>query len=113
MLQENYDASQHHCSPISARRNLTRIVLVTCLQFRFNVREVEMGTRRPLIVQMVHDPTALEPRCRLQDEDSDEYGPPILPETAVAEAIMQRTKEHLRKLGNVAVSSKPIVMRAE
>lgn len=35
-------------------------------QFRFNVREVEMGTRRPLIVQMVHDPTALEPRCRLQ-----------------------------------------------
>lgn len=34
------------------------------MQFRFNVREVEMGTRRPLIVQMVHDPTALEPRCR-------------------------------------------------
>lgn len=33
-----------------------------------------MGTRRPLIVQMVHDPSALEPRCRLQDEDSDEYG---------------------------------------
>lgn len=25
-----------------------------------------MGTRRPLIVQMVHDPAALEPRCRLQ-----------------------------------------------
>lgn len=43
-------------------------------QFRFNVREVEMGTRRPLIVQMVHDPTAQEPRCRLQEEDSDEYG---------------------------------------
>ncbi len=35
-------------------------------QFRFNVREVEMGTRRPLIVQMYHDPTAQEPRCRLQ-----------------------------------------------
>lgn len=51
------------------------------LQFRFNVREVEMGTRRPLIVQMVHDPTAQEPRCRLQNEDDDEYGPPIIPET--------------------------------
>lgn len=50
-------------------------------QFRFNVREVEMGTRRPLIVQMVHDPTAQEPRCRLQNEDDDEYGPPIIPET--------------------------------
>jgi hypothetical protein len=36
-----------------------------------------------------------------------------VPETAVAEAIMQRTREHLRQLGNAAVSSKPIVMRAE
>ncbi|KAL3638207.1 hypothetical protein CASFOL_017578 [Castilleja foliolosa] len=25
-----------------------------------------MGTRRPLILQMVHDSTALEPRCRFQ-----------------------------------------------
>jgi hypothetical protein len=87
--------------------------LLLLMQFRFNVREVEMGTRRPLIVQMVHDPSALEPRCRLQDEDSEEYGPPIMPETAVADAIMKRTKEHLRQLGNAAVSSKPIVMRAE
>lgn len=89
--------------------------LLVCLptQFRFNVREVEMGTRRPLIVQMVHDPSALEPRCRLQEENSEEYGAPIMPETAVADAIMKRTKEHLRQLGNAAVSSKPIVMRAE
>jgi hypothetical protein len=72
-----------------------------------------MGTRRPLIVQMVHDPSAEEPRCRLQEEDSDEYGPPIVPETAVSDAIMQRTQEHLRKLGNASVSSTPIVMRAE
>jgi hypothetical protein len=49
----------------------------------------------------------------LQDEHSDEYGPPIIPETAVAEAIMKRTQEHLRQLGNVSVSGKPIVMRAE
>ncbi|XP_062170517.1 dynamin-related protein 5A-like [Alnus glutinosa] len=34
--------------------------------FRFKVREVEMGTRRPLILQMVHDPSALEPRCPFQ-----------------------------------------------
>ena len=83
------------------------------LGFRFNVREVEMGTRRPLIVQMVHDAAALEPRCRLQEEDGEEYGPPIVPETAVADAIMERTKAHLRTLGNAAVSAKPIVMRAE
>ncbi|KXZ53084.1 hypothetical protein GPECTOR_8g76 [Gonium pectorale] len=88
-------------------------LLEAFLGFRFNVREVEMGTRRPLIVQMVHDPTAAEPRCRLQEEDSDEYGPPIVPETGVADAIQRRTEEHLRKLGGIAVSSKPIVMRAE
>ena len=40
---------------------------------------------------MVHDPNALEPRCRLQEEDSDEYGAVIVPETAVAEAIRERT----------------------
>ncbi|KAK9808620.1 hypothetical protein WJX72_000661 [[Myrmecia] bisecta] len=82
------------------------------LGFRFNVREVEMGTRRPLVIQMVHDPTAQTPRCRLQDEDSDEYGPPIVPETAVAEAIREMTDKHLRQMGST-VSAKPIVMRAE
>ncbi len=63
-----------------------------------------MGTRRPLIVQMVHDPSALEPRCRLQDEDSDEFGP-VIPESSIAEAIRERTEVHLRKLG-ATVSSK-------
>lgn len=43
--------------------------------------------RRPLIVMMVHDPTADAPRCRLQAEDSEDFGAPIYPETAVAEAI--------------------------
>lgn len=41
-------------------------LLEALLGFRFNVREVEMGTRRPLILQMVHDVSALEPRCRFQ-----------------------------------------------
>ncbi|KAJ0101932.1 hypothetical protein Patl1_04684 [Pistacia atlantica] len=41
-------------------------LLEALLGFRFNVREVEMGTRRPLILQMVHDPTAVDPRCRFQ-----------------------------------------------
>ncbi|KAL6999523.1 Dynamin-related protein 5A [Sarracenia purpurea var. burkii] len=41
-------------------------LLEALLGFRFNVREVEMGTRRPLILQMVHDSTALEPRCQFQ-----------------------------------------------
>ena len=41
-------------------------LLEALLGFRFNVKEVEMGTRRPLMLQMIHDPDALEPRCRLQ-----------------------------------------------
>lgn len=54
----------------------------------------------------------MEPRCRLQEEDSDEYGQVITPETAVAEAIRERTESLLHKTGGT-VSAKPIVMRAE
>lgn len=70
-----------------------------------------MGTRRPLVVQMVHDPTAASPRCRLQEEGGDEYGP-VIPETEIAEAIRDRTESHLRQL-NATVSDKAIVMRTE
>ncbi|CAL5218690.1 g399 [Coccomyxa viridis] len=87
-------------------------LLEAFLGFRFNVREVEMGTRRPLIVMMVHDPSAETPRCRLQEEDSEEYGPPIVPETAVAAAIKAMTEKHLAQTGGT-VSAKPIVLRAE
>lgn len=38
----------------------------------------------------------------------------VIPETAIADAIVQRTADHLRQLGGgVSVSAKPIVMRAE
>ncbi|XP_062090455.1 dynamin-related protein 5A [Humulus lupulus] len=87
-------------------------LLEALLGFRFNVREVEMGTRRPLILQMVHDPTALEPRCRFQDEDSEEYGSPVVLASAIADIIKSRTDAILKKT-KTAVSSKPIVMRAE
>ncbi|OAY78043.1 Dynamin-related protein 5A [Ananas comosus] len=87
-------------------------LLEALLGFRFNVREVEMGTRRPLVLQMVHDPSALEPRCRFQDEDSEEYGNPLVSSSAIADLIRSRTDSHLRKI-QAAVSSKPIVMRAE
>ncbi|KAF3794494.1 hypothetical protein EJ110_NYTH07319 [Nymphaea thermarum] len=84
-------------------------LLEVLLGFRFNVREVEMGTRRPLILQMVHEPSALEPRYRLQEEDSDDYVSPIV---AIAEVIKSRTDSHLKKTRN-AVSPKPIVMSEE
>lgn len=87
-------------------------LLEALLGFRFNIREVEMGTRRPLMLQMVHDPSALEPRCRFQDEDSDDYEAPIALSSAIADAIRSRTEHHLKKI-RAAVSAKPIVMRAE
>ncbi|OWM81415.1 dynamin-related protein 5A [Punica granatum] len=87
-------------------------LLEALLGFRFNVRDVEMGTRRPLILQMVHDPSALEPRCRFQDEDSEEYGSPVVSSSAIADIIRSRTESLLKKT-KTAVSSKPIVMRAE
>ncbi|KAJ9518676.1 hypothetical protein QJQ45_018742 [Haematococcus lacustris] len=49
----------------------------------------------------------------LQEDDTDDYGPPIIPETAVADAIMKRTEDHLRRLGGATVSAKPIVMKVE
>ncbi|KAK3028418.1 hypothetical protein RJ639_039628 [Escallonia herrerae] len=87
-------------------------LLEALLGFRFNIRDVEMGTRRPLILQMVHDPTALEPRCRFQDEESEEYGSPIVLASAIADTIKLRTDALLKK-SRTAVSPKPIVMRAE
>ncbi|KAE9616993.1 putative dynamin GTPase [Lupinus albus] len=87
-------------------------LLEALLGFRFNIREVEMGTRRPLILQMVHDSTALEPRCRFQEEDSEEYGSSVVLASAIADIIKSRTEALLKKT-KTAVSPKPIVMRAE
>ncbi|KAB2098579.1 hypothetical protein ES319_A01G247900v1 [Gossypium barbadense] len=87
-------------------------LLEAFLGFRFNVREVEMGTRRPLILQMVHDPSALEPRCRFQEEDSEEYGSPVVSASTIADIIKSRTEALLKKT-KTSVSPKPIIMRAE
>ncbi|XWS10009.1 hypothetical protein CRYUN_Cryun39dG0038700 [Craigia yunnanensis] len=87
-------------------------LLEAFLGFRFNVREVEMGTRRPLILQMVHDPSALEPRCRFQEENSEEYGSPVVSASTIADIIKSRTEALLKKT-KTSVSPKPIVMRAE
>ncbi|KAI9085877.1 hypothetical protein K1719_031954 [Acacia pycnantha] len=87
-------------------------LLEALLGFRFNVREVEMGTRRPLILQMVHDPTALEPRCRFQEEDSEEYGSPVVSASTIADIVKSRTDAVLKKT-KTSVSPKPIIMRAE
>ena len=87
-------------------------LLEALLGFKFNVREVEMGTRRPLMVQMQFDPEAREPQISFQDEDSETFSEVVSSHAAIAELIKERTQAHLRKLGGKTVSSKPIVMRA-
>ncbi|KAK8970118.1 Dynamin-related protein 5A [Platanthera guangdongensis] len=82
-------------------------LLEALLGFRFNVREVEMGTRRPLVLQMVHDPSSLEPRCRFQDEDSEDYGSPVVFGTAIADLIRSRTDAHLKKIKAAAKKGEP------
>ncbi|XAR68326.1 Dynamin GTPase [Bertholletia excelsa] len=49
---------------------------------------------------------------KTQEEDSEEYGSPVVQATAIADIIKSRTEALLKKTKS-AVSSKPIVMRAE
>ena len=100
------------CNPRAGQSDGKSSLMEAFLGFRFNVREVEMGTRRPLIVQMVHDPAAEAPRCRLQNEEDAEYGA-VLPEADVAETLKKRTEEHLAALGGATVSGKAMCMRVE
>lgn len=62
---------------------------------------------------MVHNAEAESPRIFVQNEHDTDYSDPIVPETAIVDAIRERTDEHLKALGNATVSSKPIVLRAE
>lgn len=82
------------------------------LGFRFNVCSSEMGTRRPLIIQMSNNPECTEPRCRLQDEDASGIYGPVMSSADVIESIKERTAALLSKLG-ASVCAKPIIMRAE
>lgn len=47
-----------------------------------------------------------------QEEDSEEYGSPVVSGTAIADIIKSRTEALLKKT-KTSVSPKPIVMRAE
>lgn len=87
------------------------------LGFQFNIKDSELGTRRPLLIQMRHAPGVKEPVVRLQEESGSGLGAPIVPTEKVAEVLRQRTATHLRDLSGSGparmVSSKPMVMVAE
>lgn len=92
------------------------------LGFQFNIVDTNIGTRRPLILQMINDATCSTPRCRFRredatvqskddkDEDDDTFEVREVPVNQLAREIADRTD---RKAGfnKGSVSDAPIVLR--
>ena len=81
-------------APFSARQAF--------LGFRFNVRAVEIGTRRPLVIQMIHNSEAAEPRVSFweapvggsAEPSASGRGFESVPVEGAAEEIQRRTQVH-------------------
>lgn len=76
--------------------------------FIWSVKQWEI----PLLLFLIRFDVPLIAKIDLQEEDSEEYGSPMVLASAIADLIRSRTEAHLRKV-QAAVSAKPIVMRAE
>ncbi|EFC50801.1 dynamin family GTPase [Naegleria gruberi] len=81
------------------------------LGFQFNTVDTQIGTRRPLILQMVNDPSSEKPLCHFFKEaspsDIEEEATPV---PLLEKEIRRRTDEVCGKGG---VSSRPIVLRVK
>ena len=96
------------------------------LSFQFNIVESSIGTRRPLIIQMINDPQKKQPHCRFRKEETslrDETGKSLqheedlferepVPVSRLCEEICRRTNEVAGE-NDDSVSSKPIILRVE
>ena len=79
------------------------------LGFQFNTVDTQIGTRRPLILQMVNDPSCEKPLCHFFKESAtSEIEEESTPVPELEREIRKRTEEVCGK-GNV--SSRPIVLR--
>eukprot|EP01133_Synstelium_polycarpum_P000414 gene414-491_t len=87
------------------------------LGFQFNIVETNIGTRRPLIIQMMNNPSKLQPSCRFKKESSDyqtdgkweEHETPV---DELTEEIVKRTNDMTGSRGD-KVSAVPIFLRVE
>lgn len=75
--------------------------------FQFNLVDSNIGTRRPVIIQMRNDPSQESPRCTFLKEDGYK-GEEIIPVEKMAEEIRNRTNEYC---GESSIRSRPIVIR--
>jgi GTP-binding protein EngB required for normal cell division len=86
------------------------------LGFQFNIVESNIGTRRPLIIQMLNNPSKEQPSCRFRKEYPSPEGDPFEDhETLIHELvdeIIKRTNDRAG-IGNDKVSDIPIILRVE
>lgn len=86
------------------------------LGFQFNIVESNIGTRRPLILQMINNCEQQQPLCRFRKdfvtrEGEDPFEPIETPVECLSEEIIERTNQ---VAGNGdSVSSVPIILRVE
>lgn len=89
------------------------------LGFQFNIVDTNIGTRRPLIIQMVNDPECDTPICRFKREDDREDGSSdedgmfeneTYPVNKLSMELMRRTDKKTGK-NKHCVSDSPIVLR--
>lgn len=81
------------------------------LGFTFNVVSSNIGTRRPLVIQMMNVFANTQPVCRFRSENSDQFESPT-PVGRLSEEILKRTNAETGSDVN-RVSSKPIILRVE
>lgn len=82
------------------------------LGFTFNVVSSNIGTRRPLVIQMVNSKDHPEPHCRFQSEESDAFADAPTPVAQLSSEIMRRTNQ-IAGADKSRVSSKPIILRVQ
>lgn len=82
------------------------------LGFHFNIVSTNIGTRRPLILQMMNNMACKEPRCRFRMEDKEEFESYTTPVQSLSREIVRRTNEEVGNDKNI-VSNKPIILRVE
>jgi GTPase SAR1 family protein len=86
------------------------------LGFQFNIVESNIGTRRPLILQMINNPDKQRPSCRFRKDyvardNEDPFEPVETPVECLTDEISSRTNA-VAGMGD-QVSSSPIILRVE
>lgn len=75
--------------------------------FQFNTIDTQIGTRRPLVLQMINDESLETPQCKFLTEDCNQEEPNVTPVHEVEAEIRKRTEALCGKTG---VSGRPSML---